>query len=459
MMRLARLSIRRPRAALTFWAIFAVVLALLGLGVSDSLSPSISVVPGSESSRAQALSESEFGPSVLVPILLEGSPAQLDRQGPKLVVELGKRDDARVMSAWSRGDVGRALRPRPDAAMIVVSVARTEKQMVETVQPQIERTVGRVVTGQVSASITGQPTLDRAIEHESIATTRQTELIAVGILFVLLLIGLRTPVAAFILSAFGAVTTLVGFGAMALLGQVVETDPLAVALASITGLALGVGFSLMIVDRFREEELASPPPAGGDHRARGPHLRHRADRRADRRDRDRAHADPHLDRHRRAALLGARHRRRRRGDARRADTAGRPHRRVLVPRAALPGARLGLGRRPRSLGHPLRRRRRCGRDRPAGGARGAGHRPRDRAARREHAARLLTGARELRARQHGHGPGLADAVQRRGRLEDSSRSRHRRCCRRSRPSRPSWRATSASTRSSVRARSWPRART
>ena len=263
MIRLARLSIRRPRAALTFWAIFAVVLALLGLGVSDSLSPSISVVPGSESSRAQALSESEFGPSVLVPILLEGSPAQLDRQGPKLVVELGKRDDTRVMSAWSRGESGKAMRPRPDAAMIVLSVARSEKQMVETVQPQIERTVDRVLTGQVSASITGQPTLDRAIKHESIETTRQTELIAVAVLFVLLLIGLRTPVAAFVLSAFGAVTTLVGFGAMALLGQVIETDPLAVALASITGLALGVGFSLLMVDRFREEErrrAARSPP-------------------------------------------------------------------------------------------------------------------------------------------------------------------------------------------------------
>jgi RND superfamily putative drug exporter len=161
------------------------------------------------------------------------------------------------MSAWSRGESGKALRPRPDAAMIVLSVARSEKQMVETVQPQIERTVDRVLTGQVSASITGQPTLDRAIKHESIATTRQMELIAVGVLFVLLLIGLRTPVAAFILSAFGAVTTLVGFGAMALLGQVIETDPLAVALASITGLALGVGFCLMIVDRFREEGLSA----------------------------------------------------------------------------------------------------------------------------------------------------------------------------------------------------------
>ena len=257
MIRLARLSIRRPRAALTFWAIFAVVLSLIGLGVSDSLSPSIAVVPGSDSSRAQTLSESEFGPSVLVPILLEGPQAELDRQGPQLVVALGKREDTRVMSAWSTGESGRALRPRPDAAMIVASVARTEEQMVETVQPQIERTVDSVLTEQVTAHITGQPTLDRALKDEAISTTRRAELIAVGGLFVMLLIGLRTPVAAFVLSAFGAVTTLTGFGAMALLGQVIETDPLAVALASITGLALGVGFSLMIVDRFREEGMAA----------------------------------------------------------------------------------------------------------------------------------------------------------------------------------------------------------
>jgi putative drug exporter of the RND superfamily len=257
MIRLARLSIRRPRAALTFWAIFAVVLSLVGLGVSNSLSPSISVVPGSESSRAETLSESEFGPSVLVPILLEGPAKQLDRQGPKLVVALGKRDDARVMSAWSSGESGRALRPSPDAAMIVVAVARTEEQMVETVQPQIERTVDQTLSGQVSAHITGQPTLDRAIKDEALSTARQAELIAVGGLFVLLLLGLRTPVAALVLAGFGAVTTLTGFGAMALLGKVVETDPLAVALASITGLALGVGFSLMIVDRFREEGMAA----------------------------------------------------------------------------------------------------------------------------------------------------------------------------------------------------------
>ncbi len=261
MIRLAKLSIRWPSQALVLWALVAFALALVGLGVSHSLSPSITVVPGSEASRAQQLTHGEFGPSVLVPILLEGPARQLDTQGPRLVVALGKRSDTRVMSAWSKGETGASLRPRPDAAMIVVSVARTERQMVDTVQPQIERTVASQIAAPVRAHVTGQPTLDRALKNEAISSARRSELIAVGVLFFLLLLGLRAPVAALVLSAFGAVTTLAGFGVMALLGKVVDTDPIAVALASITGLALGVGFALMILDRYHEEELAEPRAA------------------------------------------------------------------------------------------------------------------------------------------------------------------------------------------------------
>ena len=392
------------------------VLSLIGLGVSDSLSPSISVVPGSESSRAQTMSESEFGPSVLVPILLEGSKPQLDRQGPKLVVALGKRDDTRVMSAWSTGESGKALRPRPDAAMIVLSVAKTEGQMVETVQPQIERTVDSVLTEQVQAHITGQPTLDRALKDEAISTTRQAELIAVGVLFVLLLIGLRTPVAAFVLAGFGAVTTLTGFGAMALLGQVIETDAMAVALASITGLALGVGFSLMIVDRFREEGMAAAgvvTTAGRAVLLSGTALI--------------------------VALILA--------------TAIAPTPiltsigiGVLLCSALATGAAVVvmpavltlLGPRIDAFSFPAPRFLArgwdwlVGRGRwvtrwavPAGAiatavadrALAAGRQPGDRSARRQHAARFDAGPPGLRARRRGHGPGLADAVQRRRRLE------------------------------------------
>lgn len=100
MVSLARFSIRRPKLALAGWLVVGVALTLIGLGVSSSMSPSVTVVPGTQSSRAQQLANAQFGPTQLVPILLEGPEAQLNRQGPALVRALDMRAHTRVLSAW-----------------------------------------------------------------------------------------------------------------------------------------------------------------------------------------------------------------------------------------------------------------------------------------------------------------------------------------------------------------------
>ena len=261
MIALARLSIRRPRAMIAVWLVVAAVLTLIGFGVSNTLSPTVTVVPGTQSAQAQRLAEAQFGPTQLIPILLEGPKRQLSKQGPKLVIALMKRPHTRVMSAWDAGSASATMRPKawPHAGMIVVSVDKSEKQVVQHDQPQIEQLVARTIKAPVNSYVTGQPSLDRAIKDASINNLRHTELIVVGILFLLLLIGLRAPIAALVVTAVGAVSVLAGFGEVALLGHIMHLDPLGVALGTMTGLALAVGFSLMIVDRFHREELPDDP--------------------------------------------------------------------------------------------------------------------------------------------------------------------------------------------------------
>jgi hypothetical protein len=72
MISLARFSIRRPKASLVAWLIVGVALSVIGLGAAHTLSPWVTVVPGTQSSRAQQLANAQFGPAQLVPILLEG---------------------------------------------------------------------------------------------------------------------------------------------------------------------------------------------------------------------------------------------------------------------------------------------------------------------------------------------------------------------------------------------------
>ncbi len=212
MIRLARLSIRWPRQALLAWGLLAAVLAVIGLGVAHSLSPSIVVVPGTESSRAQQLASAHFGPTQLVPILLQGPRAQLERQGPRLVRDLVKRPHTRALSAWDAGVASEGLRPSATAAMIVVSVDRSEKDVVDYDQPQIEQLVARDIARPVRASVTGQPSIDRALKNEALSTTLRSELIAVAILFVLLLLGCARHSPPRSVTLVGAATVLAASG-------------------------------------------------------------------------------------------------------------------------------------------------------------------------------------------------------------------------------------------------------
>ena len=140
--------------------------------------------------------------------------------------------------------------------MLVASVAQTEEAMVDGVQQEINRIVDEEISGAVTPYITGTPTIDLATKDQSLDTARRAELLALPILFLVLLLILRAPVAALVLTAFGGVTTLMSFGAMALLGKAIDVDATAVAVASMAGLALGVSYAMLVYRRWRTERGA-----------------------------------------------------------------------------------------------------------------------------------------------------------------------------------------------------------
>ena len=131
--------------------------------------------------------------------------------------------------------------------------------------PQIEALVAQRVTGPVHAHLTGQASIDAALKSSMIDATRRAELIALPLLFLVLLLVLRAPIAALVVTAFGATTVFAGMGVMTLAGEVDQDRPdRASPLGSLVGLALGVGFALLMMVRFREERAArtEPHPSG-----------------------------------------------------------------------------------------------------------------------------------------------------------------------------------------------------
>jgi RND superfamily putative drug exporter len=252
--------VRRPRRTLAALAVPIVLLALLGLGLDGKLSPSSLNIPGTEASRADAMLEAHFGPSAPFPILLQGPPAALDRQGPRLVRALRAEPGVTTLSPWDRGDVAR-LRPGPRSALIVADFHTGIDTAVKHTVPELNRLLEENVHPPVRATQTGYATISRAIQQESISSAERAELIALPILMIVLLLVFRSPVAAAVPLGFGAVTVLASRGLLWIVTHYAAVDALALTVCTMMGLALGVDYALLMVSRFREELAGGASPA------------------------------------------------------------------------------------------------------------------------------------------------------------------------------------------------------
>jgi putative drug exporter of the RND superfamily len=244
-------------------AIAALVLATLGVigtGVEARLEPTTLNVPGTESSRADQLLREHFGDSAPVAILLEGPPQEVDRQGQELVKELRRtHPGVSTLSPWDRGQV-QGLRPTPRRALILADFHVSLKTAVDDTVPELERQLEEVIQPPVTATQSGFATLSRAIQQESLHAAEHGELLAIPFLLIVLLLVFRSPVAAAIPLAFGAITVVASRGILYFLTGWFDIDAFALTVCTMMGLALGVDYALLMVSRFREELAAGADP-------------------------------------------------------------------------------------------------------------------------------------------------------------------------------------------------------
>jgi putative drug exporter of the RND superfamily len=235
------------------------VLAVLGRGVKDELRPTSLSIPGTESGRGGEMLRSYFGDTAPFAILLQGPAAALDRQGPELIRALRADPAVSTVSPWDKGNVER-LRPGPRKALILVDFHVDAEEAVRDTVPYLDRTLAEEISPPVRASQTGFASLFRAIQDETVHSTEVAELVAIPFLLIVLLLVFRSPVAAAIPLAFGAVAVTASRGVLAIAANWIAIDGFALTVCTMMGLALGVDYALLMVSRFREELEAGTPP-------------------------------------------------------------------------------------------------------------------------------------------------------------------------------------------------------
>jgi RND superfamily putative drug exporter len=261
------MTLRHPRGVLAVAAFLLLVLGVIGTGVEGRLDPTTLNVPGTPSSSANELVREHFGDSAPFAILLQGPAAEIDRQGPELVRALRRDPQVSTLSPWDQGSVGR-LRPAPGRALILVDFHVDIRTAVNDTVPELEQILEENVHPPVTATQSGFATLSRALQDESIEASERGELLAIPFLLIVLLLVFRSPIAAGIPLAFGAVTVIASRGILVFFTSWFDIDAFALTVCTMMGLALGVDYALLMVSRFREELAEGAEPVEAARRTR-----------------------------------------------------------------------------------------------------------------------------------------------------------------------------------------------
>lgn len=251
---------RRSAPTLLAWGLAIVVLAAIGTGIESRLSPMSLQVPGTPSSRAEAMLEARFGNTIPVAILLRGPSTQLDRQGPMLVAKLRALGRVQVLSPWDRStamrsSTTRSLRPSSQAAFVLVNYIRPANEAMQ-IAPRTEAVLERTVRAPVHSYMTGVAVIGSALQEATLQDTTRAEMIALPVLIVVLLLVFRSPVAAGVPLVMGGATVMAGHGLLWLASFLTPVNSLGVAIAAMMSLALGVDYALLMVSRVRQELAA-----------------------------------------------------------------------------------------------------------------------------------------------------------------------------------------------------------
>lgn len=245
---------KRRRATIAFVAAITALVAFSGRA-DDNTVPRWWIDQHSEFGRAAATAKRYFGHSTSSAIVLRGPPQAVARQGQRMVRRLRSDERFRVVSPWSSKAAATALRRR-GVTLIVVDMVTPFGEVQRAIGPL--RRIAATAKPPVSQDLAGAALAGEAAGRRSIEASHAGERLALPVLLLVLLMVMRSPIAAAIPLLLGLVTVQAGRGVVGILGGFLSIDPLVLSLTSTMGLALGVDYGLLMVARFREELGHSP---------------------------------------------------------------------------------------------------------------------------------------------------------------------------------------------------------
>ena len=260
--RLAQLCWQNRWALLATWA---VVLAAAALGAGQTqkvLKVGGYSLPGTEFHAASEILAHDLGISsdknavvVFHSDTLRVSDAVFAADVQAALTRLGQDPHVAKTDSYYSSGVPDFVSPDNHTTYAYVTMRGTEEEL-ERLTPALR---ALIKSPHVEAELAGQAAANYDIEQASFEDLGRVEKLAFPIIFVLLLLVFRSPVAVAIPLLMGAVGVVTSLAAIFLLASATDVSIFALNTASMIGLGLAIDFSLIVVSRYREELTRTSP--------------------------------------------------------------------------------------------------------------------------------------------------------------------------------------------------------
>jgi len=210
--------------------------------------------PNSDSSRAATILVDEFGISEPVAILGIQTPTNIDTDAlaaTTLLNQVSNLDGVQsIVSYWSTGGAT-SLRGNDDRTGQAIVIAEDNVDTVELAKQIVEEFSG--AQGELFVYVFGGDVVGNAFEETITSDLYRAEAIAIPITAIILLFVFGSLIAAGLPFLVAGGTILGTFLTLFVISSVADVSVFAINLVTGLGLALGIDYALLMINRFREE--------------------------------------------------------------------------------------------------------------------------------------------------------------------------------------------------------------
>ena len=255
--KLSDLMLHRRRRVLVIALIVALAAGASSASLFDELKGGGFDDPGSDSAKAAEILRDDFGQGQSNLVLLVDTDGSVDddtarADATSLVSDLDKEQYVKgVTSYWTSGEPDQLRSTDGDQALVLATVTGDDTQIDKRLGDLAPKYEGEHGTIEVTAG--GYAMLQHEMSKQSKEDATIGEAMAFPIAMIALVLVFGSILAAALPLVVALATLLVTLGVMWVLASITDVSVLAVNVVTLLGLGLAIDYSLLIVNRFREE--------------------------------------------------------------------------------------------------------------------------------------------------------------------------------------------------------------